>query len=190
MAGASPTMGTGRRPLLAVFASDRGPGDAERASIMVQAGGYFARHGADIIVIDDDLMLPVPLITAARAGGGQVTIIGGPTTQLPLALSEVQLERLDTKEERIARMAELAQVFVGLPGSLQSVASLYAVWARAGAGAGGKGVALLNRNRAFEVLRGLAVDVVAHDVRGHDRMIQFADTVPALWGKIAWLTSS
>jgi hypothetical protein len=40
-------------PALAVFASDKGPGDAERSSIMSQAGTLLARHGARIICLAD-----------------------------------------------------------------------------------------------------------------------------------------
>ncbi|MDB5537996.1 MAG: hypothetical protein JWQ65_2871, partial [Devosia sp.] len=46
-------------PVLAVFASDKGPGDAERASIMTQAGMYFARHGASIICVAENGVIPV-----------------------------------------------------------------------------------------------------------------------------------
>ena len=53
-------------PLIAVFASDRGPGDAERASLMSQAGSYFARRGARIVCLAEDDVIPVPLITAIR----------------------------------------------------------------------------------------------------------------------------
>ena len=39
------------KPTIAVFASDKGPGDAERASIMSQAGTYFARKGARVVCL-------------------------------------------------------------------------------------------------------------------------------------------
>ena len=51
------------RPTLAVFASQQGPGDPERSSIMSQAGTYFARKGARIVCLIDALTVPVPLIT-------------------------------------------------------------------------------------------------------------------------------
>ena len=49
-------------PTVAVFASQRGPGDPERSSIMSQAGSYFARHGARIACLVDGTAVPVPLI--------------------------------------------------------------------------------------------------------------------------------
>ena len=58
---------------------------------------------------------------------------------------------------------------------------------RAGAGAAGKPVILLNRNRAFEPMRGMVADVVSHSVKRHDRLVQFTDNVEDLWNKVAWM---
>src|SRR5690606_777377 len=90
------------------------------------------------------------------------------------------------REERLARVAELASVLVGLPGSLISASNLYATWVRGGGGAGGKPVGLLNRNRAFEVMRGMAQDVLSHRLRRHDRYVVFTDNVDDLWNKVSW----
>jgi hypothetical protein len=81
----------------------------------------------------------------------------------------------------------LADGFIGLPGSLASAASLYGVWVAAGAAGGRKPVVLLNRNRAFEVMRGFTADVVSHSVRGHDRVIQFTDSIEDLWNRVTWM---
>ena len=61
------TGGTATRPTIAIFASDKGPGDAERASIMSQAGTYFARRGARIVCLAEGRSVAIPLITSARA---------------------------------------------------------------------------------------------------------------------------
>lgn len=175
-----------QRPTLAVFASDLGPGDAERASIMSQAGSILARRGARIICLAEGDALAVPLITSARAAGGEVLIIADEELKVPAALSGVPLERLGGREARLARIAALATVFVGLPGSLASASSLYSSWIRAGGGAAGKPVVLLNRNRAFEVLRGMAADVLSHSLRRHDRYVVFTDSVDDLWNKVSW----
>ena len=63
MAGEPATL----KPTLAVFASDQGPGDPERASIMSQAGALLARRGARIVCLVEGACVPVPLITAARS---------------------------------------------------------------------------------------------------------------------------
>lgn len=175
-----------RRPTLAVFASSQGPGDPERASIMTQAGAIIARRGARIICLAEDRIVPVPLITSARSSGGDVLVIADEETKLPVALGSVQIERIAEPEARIARMAELADGYLGLPGSLASAASLYRSWVAAGAGPSGKPVILLNRNRAFEVMRGMSADVLSHSVKQFDRMVVFADTIDDLWNRIAW----
>ena len=176
------------RPTVAVFASDRGPGDPERASIMSQAGSLIAKRGARLVCLAQGTALPVPLVTSARAAGGEVLVIADEAASLPPALAGVPVERIAGADDRLRRVAALADVFVGLPGSLASASDLYQSWARAGGGAGGKPVVLLNRNRAFEVVRGMAVDVLAH-VHKYDRYVVFTDSVEDLWNKISWALS-
>lgn len=168
---------------LSIFASDRGPGDAERSSIMSQAGGYLARRGARIACLAEDDILPVPLVTSARSAGGEVVIVAGSGFSSPPALHDMVVERFDGPEARLARMAAICDVMVGLPGSLASAADLYRCWTRAQ----DKPVVLLNRNRAFEAMRGFAGDIFSHSIRRHDRRIQFADSVEDMWNKTNWL---
>lgn len=179
-------MASNIRSTLAVFASDKGPGDAERAPLMSEAGTILARHGARIVCLADGALEAIPLITSARAAGGDVLILVDDGFEAPPALADVPLERIDDPEARLKRMGELAQVFVGLPGSLASTAALYRAWARAGAGASGKPVVLLNRNRAFEAMRGMAVDILSHSVPHSERMVTFTDNVEDLWNKVSW----
>ena len=64
-------------PVIGIFASDHGPGDAERATIMSQAGSYLARRGARLAcIVDTPDDIPVPLLTSARTAGGEVILIG------------------------------------------------------------------------------------------------------------------
>lgn len=177
------------RPLLAVFASDRGPGDPERASIMSQAGTLIARRGAAIVCLAEGGALPVPLIASARAAGGEVSVIADGSVALPSALHGVPVEVIADPEARLQRIAGAANLFVGLPGSLASAGNLYKAWVRAGGGGSGKPVVLLNRNRAFEVMRGMAADVLSHSVKRQDRMVVFTDNIEDLWNKIAWALS-
>lgn len=176
-------------PTIAVFASDKGPGDAERSALMSEAGTILARHGARIVCLADGALEAIPLITAARAAGGEVLILVDEGFVAPAALANVPLERIDDPEARLKRMGELALVFVGLPGSLASAAALYRTWARAGAGASGKPVVLLNRNRAFEAMRGMAADILSHSVPHADRLVTFTDNVEDLWNKVSWALS-
>lgn len=173
-------------PTLAVFASDHGPGDAERSSIMSQAGTYFARRGARLVCLAEGASIAVPLVTSARAAGGDILIVADAGFALPRALGTLAVERLADVEERLTRVAALADVFVGLPGSLASISNLYRSWLKAGDG-GGKPVVLYNRNHAFEVLRGYDADILSHSIRHHERLIQFADSVEDLWNRVARL---
>ena len=112
-------------PIVAIFASDRGPGDPDRASIMSQTGTYFAKRGARIVCLAESGVIPVPLITAARAAGGQVQIVADTSIVLPPALAGVEMEVLAMREERLERLAQVAQAYVALPGSLASASALF-----------------------------------------------------------------
>jgi predicted Rossmann-fold nucleotide-binding protein len=178
-----------KSPLIAVFASDKGPGDPERASIMSQTGTYFAKRGARLICLAENGVIPVPLITAARAAGGQVQIVADTTIVLPSALSGVTMQVLPTREERIALLAQLAQAYVALPGSLASASALFGAWAEAKQQGRTVPVVMLNRHRAYEVLRGYAADVLAPGLSGYERAVQFADTIEDLWARLSRLVN-
>lgn len=178
-----------KAPVLAVFASDRGPGDPERASIMSQAGGYFARRGASLLALAENGIIPIPLITAARAAGGTVRIIADETIVLPPALSGVSMEVLATSTERQARVAELAEAYVALPGSLLSATALFGCWAVAKEQGHNRPVVMLNRHKAYEVMRGYAADVLAPGLRGYEKSVQFADNVEDLWARVSRLVT-
>ncbi|UJW85481.1 LOG family protein [Devosia sp. SL43] len=176
-------------PVLAVFASDKGPGDAERASIMGQTGTYFAKRGASLVCIAENGVIPIPLITAARAAGGNVQIVADTSIVLPPALAGVTMEVLATQPERLARVANLAEAFVALPGSLASASALFGAWAAARAQGRTMPVVMLNRHRAYEVMRGYAADVLSPGLPGYDRAVQFADTIEDLWSRVSRLVS-
>ena len=175
-------------PVLGIFASDQGPGDAERATIMSQAGSYLARKGAHLAcVVDKPDDIPVPLLTSARTAGGAVTLIADEQFSEPNYLSGVTVEHIGTAEARIARLASMSALYVALPGSLSSAIGLYRTWVQGGGGPGRKPVVFLDRHGAFKVMRGYAADVLSTSVKGHDRYLQFADSIEDLWNKVVWL---
>lgn len=173
-------------PVIAIFASDRGPGDPERASLMTECGLMMARKGAHIVCLAENGIVPVPLITAARTAQGKVEVIADASITMPPALADVPMTVLASAEERHARMTAMASVFVALPGSLSSATALFRAWS---SGAG-RPVVMLNRNRAFEAIRGFTTDVLAASVPGYDRNIQFADNADDLWNKIVFVTQN
>ena len=181
-------MGPGEHPVIGVFASDVGPGDAERAAIMSQAGSYLARKGAHIAcVIDRHFDIPVPLLTSARTAGGAVTLIADEEFSEPSYLSGVTVEHIAAASDRQARLAAISTLYIALPGSLASAISLYRTWVQGGGGAGRRPVVFLDRNGAFRVMRGYAADVLSTSLKGYDRYLQFADSIEDLWGKATWL---
>jgi hypothetical protein len=178
---------TERRPTLAVFASDKGPGDPERASIMSQAGAYFARRGARIACFADRGGICIPLVTSARAAGGEVLIIADGDFRLPPALAGLGLEILPGRDEALKRVATLCDAYVGLPGSLASIHALYSAWVAGGSGLTRKPVLFLNRHGAFEVLRGYSADILSHRMRDLDKVVQFSDSIEDLWSRVSRL---
>jgi len=169
---------------VAVFASDKGPGDPERASLMSQAGTLLARKGLTIVCLAEGDALSMPVVTSARAAGGRVIVIADEDFVPPATMKEVEVERIPDSEARLQRVADISDGFIGLPGSLVSARALYCVWLQAGGGSSGKPLALLNRNRAFEVLRGYSQDVLSHAVANHDRMMMFSDSLDDLVAKL------
>ncbi len=171
---------------LAIFASDKGPGDAGRSSLMSQTGALLAKKGAKLICLAQDGQMPLPVITSARAAGGGVALIADDSFVIPKALGDISVERIAEKKDRLNRLAEMADCFVGLPGSLASATSLYFTVAELGAS---KPVVLLNHNNAFEIIRGISVDVFAHSFPKAHKSVQFAETVEDVWTKVARLTA-
>lgn len=167
---------------LAVFASDKGPGDAERSSILSQAGSFLAKQKVRLVCPVHAGDLCVPLIKSARAADGDVLVIADDAFALPSALEGITVERENDKAARQRRLAEVCGAFVGLPGSLASITSLYETWVATGSSTP---IALLNRNRAFEVLRGFTADVVSNSIKDVERQFQFAESIEDLWSKLS-----
>ena len=175
-------------PVIGIFASDHGPGDAERATIMSQAGSYLARKGARLAcVVDTPDTIPVPLLTSARTAGGEVILIGDESFSEPSYLTGVTVEHAATAEARLSRLAAMSTLYVALPGSLASAIALYRTWVRGGGGPGRKPVVFLDHHGAFKVMRGYAFDVLSTSIKNHDRYLQFADSVEDIWNKANWL---
>lgn len=176
-----------KHPVLAVFASDKGPGDAERSSLMSQAGTHLARRGARIVCLAEGGVIPVPLITAARAAGGSVELVADGTIILPPALSGVTMNVLADKQERLAKLAQCVEAVVVLPGSLASATALFGVWAAARAQGRTLPVVMLNHHRAYEAIRGYAADVLSPGLAGYERSVQFSDSIEDLWNRVSRL---
>lgn len=172
-------------PTIAIFASDKGPGDAERASVMSSAGAYFARRGARLVTLTEGGALPLPAITSARAAGGEVEIFTDNEFVAPKALTSVPLVRIADRDQRLQQLSDRAACYVVLPGSLATISSLF----KGTLGLSiSKPVVFLNHRRSFEILRGFTTDILTFGRPGTDRNFQFAENVEDLWNKVAKVT--
>lgn len=175
----------GRNTVLAVFASDKLPGGAARASLLVQAGTLLAKKSVEIVVPAIEGNVCMPLIAAASSAGGKVVIVAEPGFALPRALPNVSVEMPGDPAACQQRVAELADAYFLLPLGLKAVSFFHATWVRGGGGKAGKTVAMLNRDRAFEVMRGYVADVVSHSLRNIENYAIFSDSVEDLWNRLA-----
>lgn len=171
---------------LVIFASDQGPGDAERTAIMSEAGNLLAKHVKNIICLAENDILPLSLLTSARLAGANVELICDKQYSLPKALNDVKTQIIEMRDERLRALGAMADCFVGLPGSLASVTSHFFTIAELGAD---KPMVFLNKNRAYEIVRGFSADVFAHSFPKAHRNVQFVDTVEEIWPKIEKLTA-
>lgn len=166
---------------LAVFASEKGPGDAARASIMSEAGSFLAKKGVRILCPIGVDGINVPLVKSARSAGGEVLFFGDEDFVAPKGLSDIVAERFAAPAQLQERLHTLTDAYLGLPGSLSSVTSLFETWNSNG---GQKPVALLNRNRAYELMRGFAVDILAQGKPNWERSLQVSDNMDDLWNRL------
>jgi uncharacterized protein (TIGR00730 family) len=131
---------TGRDPAHAVFAGEVGEGLARRGIGLVYGGGRVGLMGA----LADG---------ALRAGGEVHGVIPQALVDRELAHSGVtELHVVDTLHARKARMAELSDAFVALPGGLGTLEELAEVLSWAQLGLHAKPVGLLDPNGYFEPL--------------------------------------
>jgi uncharacterized protein (TIGR00730 family) len=168
---------TGSNPLYREAAVTLGRTLAERGLTLVYGGGAVGLMG---VVAD-----------AALAAGGQVIGI------IPQSLerSEIghkgltRLEVVDGMHARKARMAELADAFIALPGGLGTLEELFEVWTWGQLGYHGKPLGLLDVNGFYQQLNGFLDHLVSEGfVRApHRGMLQRSESASELLDQLsAW----
>lgn len=169
---------------VAVFADC---GDTSHLADYRQAGLVIGRHGAHLYCLARDGQWPRALVESALAAGGLVTVATGPTERPPSVPQGVTV--ITEASEALAARAIVAasQVIVGLPAGIETVSALYGAWSASGGAAGGRPVGLLNRNRAYEVVRGFTNDIAAVGRGNIDSLIQISDNFDDLWGRLTRL---
>ena len=172
------------KPTLVIFASDQGPGDAARTSIMSQTGAALAKQGAKLVCLAENNVLPLSLLSSARAAGGEVALVCDGEYALPDSLNDIAVRIIADRDERHAALAQTADCFVALPGSLASVTSLFLTIANLGAK---KPMVFLNQNNAYEIVRGFSADVFVHTFPDAYKKVQFVENVEDIWPRVVKL---
>ena len=167
---------------LAIFASDKGAGDSERAEIMSQAGSFLATKGASFVCLAQDGVLCTPFIISARSIGAKITIIADEGFLVPKKLNNIAVERFALASDRYKRIGELSGAFIGLPGSLLSTKALFEAYILLEKKLP---ILLLNKNKSFEFMRGFALDVMSHKIKNIDKHLQHADNVEDIWSRLS-----
>jgi len=168
---------TGANPLYREAAQALGRAIAERRLTLVYGGGAVGLMG---IVAD-----------AALAAGGEVIGI------IPQSLKDkeighrglTRLEEVDGMHARKARMAELSDAFIALPGGLGTLEELFEVWTWGQLGYHHKPLGLLEVNGFYEKLSGFLDHIVGEGfVRApHRDMLQMSESPAGLLDALdAW----
>jgi uncharacterized protein (TIGR00730 family) len=131
----------GNRPEYAEAARRLGAALVRRGLGLVYGGGHVGLMG----VVADDVL---------RAGGEAIGVIPQALVERELALAGLtRLEVVDTMHQRKARMADLADAFVALPGGFGTCDELFEILTWAQLGLHAKPIGLLNVTGFFVPLR-------------------------------------
>ncbi len=172
---------------LVIFASDQGPGDAERTPIMSQTGKLLASKDVKLVFLVENGVVPMAILKSSFSRGAEVELICDGGCDLPGGLKEVNQRTISDQSARYAALAEMADCFVILPGSLDTAISHFQTIKELGAKIP---MVFLNQNKAFEIVRGFSNDVFAHTFPTAHKNLQFAEDVDDIWAKVSKVLSS
>ena len=136
------------------------PAFADTASAL---GEEMARRGVDLVYGGGKLGLMGVVADAVLAGGGKVYgVIPQALTDLEVAHQGLtELYTVDSMHERKAKMTELTDAFVALPGGIGTFDELFEAWTWNALGYHAKPFALLNVNGFWDGLLGFLDNVTA-----------------------------
>ncbi|QRY79863.1 TIGR00730 family Rossman fold protein [Pseudomonas sp. PDNC002] len=147
-------------------------------------GRYLAENGIQLVYGGGAVGLMGMVANAALAAGGEVIGI------IPQSLKDAEvghhgltrLEVVDGMHARKARMAELSDAFIALPGGLGTLEELFEVWTWGQLGYHGKPLGLLEVNGFFDPLLTFLDHLVQERFvrQPHRDMLQRADSPAAL----------
>lgn len=141
---------------LCVFCGSNRGGDPAYAAAAEALGGELAARGIRLVFGGGRIGLMGVVADAALRAGGEVVGV------IPVALAErevahlglTELHRVTTMHERKARMADLSDAFLALPGGIGTLEELFEVWTWRQIGFHAKPCALLNVAGFYDRLLG------------------------------------
>lgn len=145
---------------IAIYCGASSGASSEYREASEQLGGFFAQQGIDIVYGGGQVGLMGAVANTALASGGKVYGI------IPRALADRELahgglsrlEIVDDMHQRKARMAELADAFLALPGGAGTMEEIFEAWTWAQLGYHQKPCGLYNIGNYYQPL----VDMVTH----------------------------
>ena len=176
---------------ICVFCGARPGHDPAHAAAAVTLGRTLAEQGIRLVYGGGAVGLMGIVADAALAAGGEVIGI------IPQSLEHSEighsgltlLEVVDGMHARKARMAELADAFIALPGGLGTLEELFEVWTWGQLGYHGKPLGLLDVNGFYQQLNGFLDHLVSEGfVRApHRGMLQRSESASELLDQLsAW----
>lgn len=172
-----------------VFCGSRRGGRPEYPAAAAALGREIARRGARLIYGGGDVGLMKVVADACLDAGGEVVGV------IPRFLDEhevghrrlTRLEVVATMHERKARMAELADAFVALPGGLGTLEELFELWTAGLLGLHGKPCGLLDVAGFYDPLLGFLDRLVEEDFLAaeHRRMLRVESDPVRLLDRLA-----
>jgi uncharacterized protein (TIGR00730 family) len=172
-----------------VFCGSSPGGDPAYMDAARTVGAELARRGLTLVYGGAKVGLMGAVADAALAAGGEVVGV------LPVALEKkelahfglTRLEVVGSMHERKARMAELSDGFVALPGGAGTLEEIFEIWTWGQLGFHGKPAGFLNVAGYFDKLAGFLDHTVAESFVKpvHRDMLIFHDDPTALLAALA-----
>lgn len=170
--------------IVGIFCGSSSGSDPAYADAARRTGRILAERGVGIVYGGGRVGLMGAVADGALGAGGHVIGI------IPRALVDRELghtglsdlEIVETMHERKARMAEIADAFVALPGGAGTLEEIFEQWTWAQLGIHEKPCGFLNVNGYFDALRAMT-DTMANEGfmrRDHADMLAFSDSIDVI----------
>lgn len=165
---------------LAVYCGSSIGSDPVFADAAVELAGVMAERGVDLVYGGGRLGLMGLMADSVLAAGGRVYgVIPNALVDLEVAHTGLtELYRVETLHERKAKMTDLADAFLALPGGIGTLDELFEAWSWNALGYHAKPLALLNVAGFWDGLDSFLDHVTASGFLSHARREQLlvADT--------------